>query len=36
MEKLLLLGDEAIVDIDEPTDWKIGEAYMRYIKEKKL
>ena len=30
------LGDEAIVDIDEPTDWKIGEAYMRYIKEKKL
>lgn len=29
------LGNEAIIDIDEPVDWKMGEAYMRYMQNNK-
>lgn len=29
------LGNEALIDIDEPVDWRMGEAYLRYIKQNK-
>lgn len=28
---IIELGKESLIDIDEPVDWKIGEAYLEYI-----
>lgn len=29
---IIELGSQAIIDIDDPIDWKMGEAYIRYLK----